>query len=89
MPYIKHSERTEAQAHCDKLTGLISALPKESQMGMLNFILSRIAYSLIDKNLRYYTINDIVGALECAKMELYRRHSFYEDQKCKENGDVL
>ena len=37
----------------------------------------------------YQTINDIVGALESAKLEFYRRVvAPYEDTKMQENGDV-
>jgi hypothetical protein len=37
----------------------------------------------------YSIINDIVGVLECAKMEFYRRVAVpYEDKKRTENGDV-
>lgn len=37
----------------------------------------------------YQTLNDIMGALEGAKQEFYRRTAGpYEDQKIKENGDV-
>lgn len=38
---------------------------------------------------RYQQVNDIVGALEGAKLEFYRRVvSKYEDQKIIQNGDV-
>jgi hypothetical protein len=41
------------------------------------------------KGKNYQTVNDIVGALEGAKMEFYRRAAApYEDLKIKENGDV-
>ena len=44
---------------------------------------------LIDKGLCYENLNGIIGVLESAKMELYRRVvSIYEDKKCKENSDV-
>jgi len=37
----------------------------------------------------YQRINDIIGALEGAKAEFYRRVVVpYEDKKIKENGDV-
>lgn len=37
----------------------------------------------------YATFNDIIGALECAKLEFSRRVvTPYEDRKCSENGDV-
>jgi hypothetical protein len=40
-------------------------------------------------DLRYAHINEAVGALECAKLELYRRVAApYEDEKMKESGDV-
>lgn len=37
----------------------------------------------------YAELNEAVGALECAKLELYRRIlAHYEDRKIAENGDV-
>ena len=37
----------------------------------------------------YAKINEVIGVLECAKLELYRRiASPYEDKKKEENGDV-
>ena len=37
----------------------------------------------------YALYNAVIGVLECAKMELYRRQiSPYEDRKIAENGDV-
>ena len=41
------------------------------------------------KGLNYQTCNDVMGALEGAKAEFYRRVvGPYEDQKIEENGDV-
>ncbi len=57
---------------------------------MLNYIISRIASVEIRQNHRYATIVEAIGALECVKLELYRRLAAdYEDQKCEENGDVF
>lgn len=37
----------------------------------------------------YHDYNDIVGVLECAKMEVYRRFAVpYEDLKISTNGDI-
>lgn len=37
----------------------------------------------------YEAINSVIGVLECAKLELYRRVAVpYENRKCAENGDV-
>lgn len=58
--------------------------------GELNFQIS----SLIGEYLKAYgesyaVFNDIVGVLECAKMELWRRKvGPYEQVKLEENGDV-
>lgn len=58
--------------------------------GDLNFVITTIVadyFSCTER--RYKDINDIIGALECAKQEFYRRIvSPYEDKKMKENGDV-
>jgi len=41
------------------------------------------------KGLSYSNVNEIIGALECIKLELYRRVAApYEDLKIEENGDV-
>jgi hypothetical protein len=37
----------------------------------------------------YRRVNEIMGALECAKQEFYRRVAVpYENEKCLKNGDV-
>ena len=58
--------------------------------GELNFVLTWVIKRYMEhKGLSYATINDIIGALEGAKTEFYRRVVVpYEDQKIKENGDV-
>ena len=38
---------------------------------------------------RYAHLNEAIGVLECAKLELYRRVAApYEDEKIAESGDV-
>ncbi len=56
----------------------------------MNFLFTEIIKQyLVTHTQNYQTYNDIVGALECCMMELYRRRiSFYEDEKINENGDV-
>ncbi len=58
--------------------------------GELNYIISSIIDQYIEKTgLSYTTLNEIIGVLECAKMELYRRIAApYEDKKLSENGEV-
>ncbi len=59
--------------------------------GELNYAITRIVddYLVRKGGLRYAHLNEVVGALECAKLELYRRLAVpYEDAKIVENGDV-
>ncbi len=77
MPYIKNHKRPMARV--EPLTS-----------GELNYAISAACASYLEANgTQYKTINDILGALEGAKLEFYRRVAApYEDTKLKENGDV-
>lgn len=78
MPYIAQwqQERLEYDA------------PQTS--GELNYLFTKTALNYWRENGHSYsTFNDIVGALEGCKLELYRRLiAPYEDTKIEENGDV-
>jgi hypothetical protein len=80
MPYIL-SERRDDLIH--------RGYDMESA-GELNYILTRILIRYMEQRGKsYQTFNDIMGALDGAKMEFYRRVvAPYEDIKRKENGDV-
>jgi hypothetical protein len=59
--------------------------------GELNFLITRLCDDFIRHSggLNYANINTAVGALECAKLEIYRRVAApYEDSKVAQNGDV-
>lgn len=58
--------------------------------GNLNFKITSLIVQYLDEHGRNYkTFNDIIGALEAAKMEFNRRIVVpYEDQKIEDNGDV-
>lgn len=58
--------------------------------GELNYLITKLALKyLAYKGLNYLHVNDVVGALECAKQEFYRRVAVpYEDVKIQKNGDV-
>lgn len=77
MPYLKINDRVSARA-------------KIINSGQLNFRITELITQYIKENgLCYAKINDIIGALECAKAEFYRRVvGPYENQKIIENGDV-
>lgn len=81
MPYIKQEQRLELHNQ----QGRIIQTP-----GELNYMFTYLIKNYIHFNgENYQAINDIMGALEGAKLEFYRRTVVpYEDQKIKENGDV-
>lgn len=85
MPYIKQEERARLDAAIDALA---AALPREKFAGHMNYVVSRLCAALLEPR-SYARMNELVGALECAKLELYRRVAApYEDAKALENGDV-
>ena len=80
MPYIRQTER-------DLLQPMGYTTPDNA--GQLNFVLTMICKQYWEERGRYQAINDILGALEGAKLEFYRRVAApYEDTKIKENGEV-
>lgn len=80
MPYIKEEDR-DPLCYQDR---------HPETAGELNYYFTMAArLYLLNKGESYQTYNDIIGALEGCKMELYRRKiSPYEDKKIEENGDV-
>lgn len=77
MPYIPVKDR-------------MRALERPETVGELNYAITTLITDwLDDEPLSYKRLNGAFGALECAKLELYRRMvAPYEDRKCEENGDV-
>lgn len=87
MPYINKDARLELDALLGPLLNHISRYPK---IGELNYVITKLALCYNEVWSRGYAdFNDIIGALECAKMEYYRRVVLpYEEEKRKINGDV-
>jgi hypothetical protein len=58
--------------------------------GELNYAITQVIEQYRTHNGdKYATFNDIIGALECAKLEMYRRVvKPYETEKRKLHGDV-
>jgi hypothetical protein len=80
MPYIKQSDRKELTENPER---------DIENAGELNYVITEMILQYFEKKPNYQSINDIVGALEGAKLEFYRRVAApYEDKKIKENGDV-
>lgn len=87
MPYIEQARRQELVIFNDPF-----GEPPDNALtvGELNFQLTDVILNYMDtKGISYQTINDILGALEGAKLEFYRRVAApYEEKKKEQNGDV-
>lgn len=78
MPYIKQHAREYVEDNNEPETA-----------GELNYIITRMLLTYLGPNPTYFNFNEVIGVLECCKLELYRRTiAPYEDAKCDENGDV-
>ncbi len=92
MPYIKEEDREDLDEHIAAIASIISGEKYEaSRAGLLNYAFSSIIGDILKvEGLTYNRANSYIGALECAKMEIYRRViAPYEDEKMKANGDVF
>ncbi len=78
MPYIT----TEARARV-LINGPLTP-------GELNYAITHLCQEYLQSaGVSYAHINDVIGALECAKQEFYWRVArSYEDKKWSRNGDV-
>ena len=85
MPYIKKEDKQKYE----KVLSPMMFIPIETP-GELNFLVTYLCNMYRGAHGNSYKIyNDIIGVLECAKLEMYRRKvSGYEDAKIVENGDV-
>jgi hypothetical protein len=81
MPYISQRDRLR----------LLDQMEAPHSAGELNYCITRLidGWLLQDNQLSYDRLNEAIGVLECAKLELYRRVAApYEDTKILKNGDV-
>jgi hypothetical protein len=91
MPYISQEDRK----WFDGLHACFSKNPP-ANAGELNYLFTLLAHYYLDGKIadgkyeaNYQAMNDVLGALEGCKLELYRRRvAPYEDIKIRENGDV-
>lgn len=79
MPYVDDAARSRLKHSC----------PPQSP-GELNYCITLLVDSYVARmGLSYAHLNAAIGALECAKLELYRRIAApYEDRKLAENGEA-
>ena len=89
MPYIKPEDRPTIDDHMKRLEQHLKT------PGDVNYAISKLMNDILRDRLvwrgkwGYADLNELIGALECAKLELYRRVAApYEDGKILQNGDV-
>lgn len=91
MPYIKDDDKVKWKRVIAELQHAFEVFaPDEVHAGDLNYLFSMVAKQyLVSKGLQYAHINDVLGALDGASKEFYRRLvAPYEDKKIKNNGDI-
>ncbi len=84
MPYIKPERRAALDAYINTLgMGIGDA-------GELNYAITMLLHKYLGyTGVYYYTLNEVMGVLECVKQEFYRRVVVpYEEEKIKLNGDI-
>ena len=94
MPYITQKDRDKIIDKCDQFgDGEIYTsiqIDHIDTAGELNYAITEMMINYLNrKGISYTNMNEVIGVLECAKLELYRRMTApYEDTKIEENGDV-
>ena len=88
MPYIIRKDRGLYNGYIKNITNILNRQKKLVGIsGQLNYIITKILLGTEPK--RYNDYNTLIGVLECAKLELYRKKiAIYEEEKIVENGDI-
>lgn len=83
MPYIDQERRREL--------GTVQLDDRVRAPGELNYAITCLVDDYLhDAGVCYSSINEVIGALECAKLEVYRRVAApYEGAKLQDNGEVF
>ena len=77
MPYVEQQVREQLKGRSPRTAG------------ELNFVITGLLLDYLPYKPSYSDYNEIVGVLESAKLEFYRRMvAEYEDEKIAANGDV-
>lgn len=97
MPYIKKNQREQlAPALEDLMMAIIGLKDEEGKhinpgAGVFNYVITTLLNNHYEMTFfpSYDKVNTVIGILESAKQEYYRRVAVtYENQKRLENGDV-
>lgn len=87
MPYIEQNQRDDLDMLVETAIRGSVNLPCLTP-GDMNYLLTRLCVAHIG-DMSYTKANEVVGVLECVKLEMYRRAiAPYEDKAIIRNGDV-
>ena|SRR3990167_10577843 len=88
MPYILSERRAKIVPEDDTHKPVCVVVDNIETIGELNYAITRLVDSYV-KLPSYAAYNEVIGLLECVKLEIYRRVvGVYEDGKRIANGDV-
>jgi hypothetical protein len=93
MPYIPRENRSAYDGLIDQLVAALAAEPADRRKGHANYVVTQLVRKAWGVHAAagesYSNYADVIGTLECAKLELYRRWvAEYEDKAIKKNGDL-
>jgi len=82
IPYITERDREFFDKSLQEIVNDLATA------GDLNYCITVLCNKFLNE-IRYANLNEVIGCLECAKLEFYRRMvAPYEDIKSRQNGDV-
>ena len=93
MPYIPTADRPAYDALIDQLAETLAGQPPDRRKGHANYVVTQLLRKAwgVDAaaNESYSNYADVIGTLENAKLEIYRRWvAAYEDKAIAKNGDL-
>jgi hypothetical protein len=85
MPYI---DKRSKKYYEPELRPLLEKIKTSPHIGELVYLLTRLVLTYLGSSPCFEDYDKVIGALECTKLELYRRRvAEYEEVKKRENGD--
>lgn len=93
MPYIPQDDRHAYDPMIERLAEALAGQPGDKRKGHANYVVTQIVRKAwkVDSpgGESYSNYADVIGTLECAKQEMYRRWvAGYEDKAIAKNGDL-
>ena len=90
MPYVDQENRNVFERAIEMVAATLAV---RRSAGNLNYVITRCVLAHLQhgktEKPHYKDYNEVIGVLESAKLEVYRRMvAPYEDTKVVENGDV-